>query len=77
MVGIVSIFGGAILGMVAGWLATSGVLLMLGMGHSHNDLFTVAAGTILGAPVGAVVLPFAMWWRTRRRLRRSRGPAGS
>ena len=75
--GILSIFGGAFVGMVVGWLATSCVLLMMGMGHSHDDMFTVAAGTILGAPIGAVVLPSAMWWRTRRRRRHSRGPAGS
>lgn len=75
--GVILIFGGAFLGMVLGWIATSCVLLLMGMGHSHNDMFTVFAGAILGAPVGAVMLPLAAWWRGKRRLRRPRDASGS
>jgi hypothetical protein len=67
--GILLIFGGALLGVVAGWIGTTCVLLAMGKGHSHSDMFTIFGGAVLGAPVGAVLLPLAVWWRGRRRLR--------
>jgi hypothetical protein len=64
--GIVLIFGGAVLGIPAGWAVACA---LMAMGLVSHDVYTAFAGAILGAPAGAVALPTIVWWRGRRRRR--------
>ena len=60
---------GLILGFFCGYYASLGILLLQGKGNSHNDMFTMVFGGVLGAAVGAVLLPVLTWLFKRNRTK--------
>jgi len=64
---IASIPAGGIAGFFIGYYLSLGILSLQGKGNSHNDMFTVVASGMLGAVVGAALLPIIVWLFTRSR----------
>jgi len=64
---LLSIPAGGFCGFIAGYYICLGVLLVFGMGHSHNDMYTVLYGGVLGVPIGAVAFPLYIYRRTKSR----------
>ncbi len=64
---ILSIPAGAFGGFITGYYVCLGILLIFGMGHSHNDMYTVLDGGVIGLPIGAVAFPLYMYRRGRTR----------
>jgi glycerol uptake facilitator-like aquaporin len=54
---IAAIPAGGFGGFLCGYYLCLGILMILGMGNSHNDMFTVVAAGMLGVAVGALLLP--------------------
>jgi hypothetical protein len=62
----VSALVGAVIGAVVGWFGTALVLTAVGLGTSHNDMFTVAGVALLATCAGAIGGPVLVWRRWRR-----------
>jgi len=60
---------GGIIGFFGGYYLSLGILLLQGRGNSHNDMFTVVFSGMVGALVGAVLLPVVAWLATRKRTK--------
>jgi len=56
---------GFLIGALAGYLVTAGVMLAVGHGTSHNDIFTLFGVTGLIACLGFVGGPVIVWRRWR------------
>src|SRR6516165_10315903 len=48
---------GGLLGLVVGWFGTLAAMALGGGGRSHNDIFVVMEGAVLGALLGGAVGP--------------------
>lgn len=60
---------GGIVGFFCGYYLACAILVLQGMGNSHNDMYTVVYSGALGMIGGAVVLPIIAWAYTRRRAK--------
>jgi hypothetical protein len=63
---VAAIPAGGFGGFLCGYYLCLGILMLLGMGNSHNDMFTVVAAGMLGVAVGALLLPVCVWFFTRQ-----------
>jgi len=54
---ITSTIPGIWLGMIGGQQVCFSILRSVGMGNSHNDMFTVALAELCGAVVGGLLFP--------------------
>lgn len=61
---------GILLGALAGSATCVAILHAQGMGHSHNDMFTIALSQLAGAVAGAVLLPVLAWRLAEKRKKR-------
>jgi hypothetical protein len=58
---------GGILGFICGGDICEGILHLQGRGNSHNDMFPVVASAMFGVILGAILLPFSIWFFTRKK----------
>lgn len=64
---ILSIPAGAFGGFIGGYYVCLGILLLFGMGSSHNDMYMVLDAGVIGMPIGAVAFPLHLYRRGRSR----------
>jgi hypothetical protein len=58
---------GAAAGFICGYYLAYGILVVQGMGNSHNDMYACVFSGALGMLVGALLLPIIAWVLTRGR----------
>ena len=61
---------GALLGGLTGSTMCVAILHAQGLGHSHNDMFTIAFAQLGGAATGALLLPALAWKLEGRRKKK-------
>jgi hypothetical protein len=58
---------GGFCGFVGGYYLCYAILWLQGRGNSHADMLDLVVSALLGVPLGAVLVPLAVWLFTRRR----------
>jgi integral membrane sensor domain MASE1 len=69
---IIAVPFGVLLGGVSGSVICFAILRAQGMGHSHNDMFTIFSAQVSGAIAGLLLLPPLAWHLEKRRKNRSK-----